>query len=669
MDNTKPSLKAEFELATKPFLIYLATTIIWVSFAKDIVRVGFRPDWLAIRLGYLPFVWAAYVKARRLPNRFYELPLWASAFYITAFCSYFSLSTGSLGSDSIYGLVQFYFGIAIMPITAASFFTIISSSVAYYVLVNVIFGGPHASPPPMIVSNVTPLLVFAALVFVITSRIRTQKLRLQGELIDTLSEQQHIIETQSKELAEAQTKAALGKLASSVAHDIRSPLAALSVVSRATTGLNEEMRVILRNATSRIETIAGSLLTAYKTPTVSDPVSESRSSELLSALIEAVVCEKQLEWQQKSQIDIRFEPTELAYGHFASVEATLFSRILSNLINNSAEAMSGRGEIQITLGSSEKQVFVDVADSGTGMPEKLIQKILSGEESTTKATGHGIGLSNAIRTLKAWDGRLAIRSNEGEGTCIRIELPRAATPKWFVSELDLSKVEKIVVIDDDPSIHRLWSHKFTELTNSRSETELIHLYSPEEALKQIPMLASPSTLFLVDYEFIGSTKSGIDVIRSIQRTAPTVLVTSRFEDASIRESCSQLGIGLIPKGLASCVPLAPSESNTIPTAEKAVLIDDDTLVHRIWQMQAHSRNKQLKCFSSFDDFQKSQNEFALDTAIYVDVTLANNVSGETVAQQLHEYGFQNIYLATGHNKDLFAHLKFLKGVCGKDPPW
>ena len=94
------TLKNELSRAVKPFLLYLASIVIAVSTSKDIAKVGFHPSWMAIRLGYMPFMWLAlWLTARQWMKRWYELPVWASAIYVTGFCTYFSLTTGNLSSD------------------------------------------------------------------------------------------------------------------------------------------------------------------------------------------------------------------------------------------------------------------------------------------------------------------------------------------------------------------------------------------------------------------------------------------------------------------------------------------------------------------------------------------------------------------------------------------
>ncbi|TAK71556.1 MAG: hypothetical protein EPO11_11110, partial [Gammaproteobacteria bacterium] len=127
------SLKNDFKKTFPPYLIYLATIIISLSYFKDMARVGFNPYWLAIRLCYLPFMLIIWQITKNKLNRFYEIPLWASGLYITLLCSYFSFATSGIKSDYIFGLIQFYFAIAVMPVTAASFYILYLMSLFIYV--------------------------------------------------------------------------------------------------------------------------------------------------------------------------------------------------------------------------------------------------------------------------------------------------------------------------------------------------------------------------------------------------------------------------------------------------------------------------------------------------------------------------------------------------------
>ena len=65
-----------------------------------------------------------------------------------------------------------------------------------------------------------------------------------------------------------------------------------------------------------------------------------------------------------------------------------------------------------------------------------------------------------------------------------------------------------------------------------------------------------SVLFLVDYEIIGSGGvTGLDLIEECGISSQSILVTSRYEETSIRERCENLGLKIIPKSMSGFVPI------------------------------------------------------------------------------------------------------------------
>lgn len=115
-----------------------------------------------------------------------------------------------------------------------------------------------------------------------------------------------------------------------------------------------------------------------------------------------------------------------------SCNPSQINQVLLNLFNNAAQAMpeQHQGKIHVKTYESTDDVFVDVADNGTGMPPEVIAKIFE-PFFTTKAAGEGTGLGLAISTqiMEQHGGTLSVESEVGKGTCFTLRLPkqRAAT--------------------------------------------------------------------------------------------------------------------------------------------------------------------------------------------------------------------------------------------------
>lgn len=127
------------------------------------------------------------------------------------------------------------------------------------------------------------------------------------------------------------------------------------------------------------------------------------------------------------------------YGELPDVEClpTQINQVVMNICVNAAHAMSdtGRGKITIRTGCAGENVWIEIADTGSGIPPEVLSKIFD-PFFTTKPIGKGtgLGLSLSYGIIKNHNGRLAVKSEVGKGTTFRITLPikhveEAAEPK------------------------------------------------------------------------------------------------------------------------------------------------------------------------------------------------------------------------------------------------
>jgi len=63
------------------------------------------------------------------------------------------------------------------------------------------------------------------------------------------------------------------------------------------------------------------------------------------------------------------------------------------------------------------------------------------------------------------------------------------------------------------------------------------------------------TAVLVDFEFLGHATSGLELIEACDLGERAILVTSRYDEAKIRQTCRRLGVRLIPKGMTGLIPM------------------------------------------------------------------------------------------------------------------
>ena len=99
---------------------------------------------------------------------------------------------------------------------------------------------------------------------------------------------------------------------------------------------------------------------------------------------------------------------------------------MENLTKNAVDAMQGAGRIEITTGTDSKNVWIEVSDTGKGIPRKNFKKVFH-PGFTTKKRGWGLGLTLVKRIIEEYHrGHIYVKESEpGKGTTFRIELPRA----------------------------------------------------------------------------------------------------------------------------------------------------------------------------------------------------------------------------------------------------
>jgi len=451
---------------------------------------------------------------------------------------------------------------------------------------------------------------------------------------------------------ESQINESKANLAAQVAHDIRSPVFALDAALKTIEQLPEQQRVVVRHAVNRIRDVANGLLEKNR-PRPEGSVSKGTVStevRLLSSLVEPIIMEKRLQYGDKPGIDIDFKLSRASYGLFAKVQPVEFGRMLSNLINNAAEALGDKGKVDVSLALEDNYIVLTISDNGKGIPPETLSRLGQRGETHGKAGGSGLGLYHARTTAESWGGNLTITSTPGKNTIVTIKLPRAEAPDGFVTALELAPGKHVIVLDDDTGIHQIWLGRFEAARRGEQNIEAVYFREPEQlrAWAKAEPAKAKTAICLFDYELSGYKETGLSLAKELGLCAQTILVTSRSEENRIIEDCARLNVRLMAKGMAEYVPIligAPS------AAVQAVLLDDDALTHMTWEMAADAHGVGLRAFTKPDDFLAALGTFPKD-----------------IAAQLKEKGFINICLATAHPPEKFAHLPWLK-VITKAPPW
>jgi two-component system, sporulation sensor kinase D len=116
----------------------------------------------------------------------------------------------------------------------------------------------------------------------------------------------------------------------------------------------------------------------------------------------------------------------------AGINIPLFDWVLENLFKNAVNAIEGKGSIKVMISGNKvkKQVFIDVTDTGKGIPRSKFETVFR-PGYTTRKRGWGLGLSLTKRMVENYhDGQIYVRESEvGKGTTFRIILKNIRNDK------------------------------------------------------------------------------------------------------------------------------------------------------------------------------------------------------------------------------------------------
>jgi len=221
---------------------------------------------------------------------------------------------------------------------------------------------------------------------------------------------------------EAERLRAFREVARRVAHEIKNPLTSMRIAVdqlRRTVGpldgRTETAVQVLEAETNRLERLAKEFSEFGRLP--EGPQSEVDLVELLEELGRTGV---------PPEVAVRItthDGRRTVFGHYEPLR-----RAFANLYRNAAEAMKGRGAIDVTVTGDGPggSLAVTIADHGPGIPAELRPRVFE-PYFTTKDDGTGLGLALVRVTLEAHRGTIAVGETPGGGATFSIVFPPAPT--------------------------------------------------------------------------------------------------------------------------------------------------------------------------------------------------------------------------------------------------
>ena len=227
--------------------------------------------------------------------------------------------------------------------------------------------------------------------------------------------------------------AAIGRMAASIAHEIRNPLAAmrgsiqmLRSEMDSDSSQAELMEIILRES-DRLNRI------------ITDFLSYARPRSLTQARVDVgdLLHQTFALLRHSPEIGLNQIVTEELPSEavFAEADEGQLKQVFWNLARNALQAMPQGGTLRATLDTnSDNRLRIAFSDTGRGMSPDQVEHLFEPFSSTTGGTG--LGLSIVYQIIRDHGGTINVRSREGQGTTITVELPPATNQDEAVAAAD-----------------------------------------------------------------------------------------------------------------------------------------------------------------------------------------------------------------------------------------
>ncbi len=238
--------------------------------------------------------------------------------------------------------------------------------------------------------------------------------------------ERRIREKNQEALLQAKKLAAIGTLASGVAHELNNPLNNISLsaqVLKKKIGAGEPpavMRIVndIVGQTERVRDIVSNLL----------EFARERELQLKKVNINSLVAGAYNLAQKSAHADgIEFELDSGGREVRLQADQPQLERAFVNLFTNAIAAIEGEGKIAVHISPKNGDLEILVSDTGKGIPPSDREKIFD-PFFTKKDKGTGLGLAIVLSTIRKHEGQISVISEEGIGTIFEIILPLEKRP-------------------------------------------------------------------------------------------------------------------------------------------------------------------------------------------------------------------------------------------------
>ena len=238
-------------------------------------------------------------------------------------------------------------------------------------------------------------------------------------LLRRLAKEQDEVAANQMALIMTERRAMAGTLASTIAHDMNNILTVgcasseLLTLGKSLTPDQQELVNDINDSFKRMMDLAKRLSTMGRAGTKIS----LRPCDLCKVVQEEVAFARRHERLKKCQIQVE-APDPIT----VPLHPPIFQHLLLNLLLNAADATQGEGRIEVKLRQERSSAFLDVHDSGPGIPPEERDRIFDPFYST-KPNGQGLGLLSVKASAQMHRGRVVVLESPLGGACFRVSLP------------------------------------------------------------------------------------------------------------------------------------------------------------------------------------------------------------------------------------------------------
>ncbi|MEW5874278.1 MAG: HAMP domain-containing sensor histidine kinase [Candidatus Zixiibacteriota bacterium] len=239
-----------------------------------------------------------------------------------------------------------------------------------------------------------------------------------------LAAQMKAIEQANAEKIADERLAVIGKMASTIIHDFKTPMQVIRTSAELSAGdalpavKRAEYGRMIERELDRMVDMAQELLEFAR---------GDRRMARCVVDIDTFLADAVASWRQiaaKSGIEVRFDAD--APATVVSIDKDKIHRALNNIVVNAMEVLGREGKITISTRAADQRVTIRIADTGPGIPEEIRQTIFEPFATFGKAQGTGLGLAMARKAVEDHQGAIRVDSAPGTGTTFSITLPTGA---------------------------------------------------------------------------------------------------------------------------------------------------------------------------------------------------------------------------------------------------